>query len=85
MPPGQGLDAAGPDKGTTSISRSRSDVGGRSVLPELEEGDRIILRYEPANDVYFYTDRDRRGTLFVLGALFAVVVVALGRWRASLR
>ena len=72
----------GPDKGTiVDLGEAGQMSADDPFSPKLEDGDRIILGYEPANDVYFYTDRDRRGTLFVLGALFAVVVIALGRWR----
>jgi len=49
--------------------------------PEVAVGDRIIAGYEPSTDFWFYADRDRRTTLVVLAALFAIVVVALGRFR----
>lgn len=72
----------GPDKGSTiDLGESGQMSAEDPFAPELEPGDRIVVGYEPANEVYFYSDRDRRGTLFVLGALFAVVVIALGRWR----
>ena len=72
----------GPDKGTiVDLGEAGQMAADDPFAPKLEAGDRIILGYEPANDVYFYTDRDRRTTLFVLGALFAVAVIALGRWR----
>ena len=72
----------GPDKGSTiDLGESGELPADNGFAPKLEAGDRIIVGYEPANDVYFYTDRDRRGTLLVLGALFGAVVIALGRWR----
>jgi uncharacterized membrane protein len=72
----------GPDKGSEiDLGDSGQMPADDPFAPKLKAGDAIILGYEPANDVYFYTDRDRRTTLFVLGALFAVAVIALGRWR----
>jgi uncharacterized membrane protein len=72
----------GPDKGTiVDLGEAGQMAADDPFAPKLEAGDHIIVGYEPANDVYFYTDRDRRTTLFVLGALFAVAVIALGRWR----
>ena len=72
----------GPDKGSTiDLGESGQMPADDPFAPKLEPGDDVILGYEPANDVYFYTDRDRRTTLFVLGALFALAVIALGRWR----
>jgi uncharacterized membrane protein len=72
----------GPDEGTiVDLGESGQIAADDPFAPKLEAGDRIVVGYEPANDVYFYTDRDRRTTLYVLGALFAVVVIALGRWR----
>src|SRR5512139_3912870 len=61
----------GPDKGSTiDLGESGQMPADDPFAPKLEAGDHVILGYEPANDVYFYTDRDRRTTLFVLGALF---------------
>lgn len=50
-------------------------------LPDLEVGDRVILGYEASTDFWFYADRERRAPLVALAALFAVVVVVLGRMR----
>jgi uncharacterized membrane protein len=72
----------GPDKGTIiDLGESGQMAADDPFAPKLDRGDDIIVGYEPANDVYFYSDRDRRGSLFVLGVLFALVVIALGRWR----
>ncbi|MEO5838189.1 MAG: YibE/F family protein [Acidimicrobiales bacterium] len=72
----------GPDKGSTiDLGASGEMSADDPFAPKLEAGDHIVVGYEPANDVYFYSDRNRRGSLFVLGALFAAVVIALGRWR----
>ena len=72
----------GPDKGSiVDLGESGQLSADDPFAPKVKTGDDIIVGYEPANDVYFYTDRDRRTTLFVLGALFAIAVIALGRWR----
>jgi len=55
-----------------------------TAAPDLSVGDKVILGYEPDTDFYFYQDRDRRGSLTVLVALFALVVIALGRFRGVL-
>ena len=72
----------GPGKGATiDLSESGEIAADDPFAPKLKPGDHVIVGYEPANDVYFYADRDRRGTLLVLSALFAAGVIALGRWR----
>ena len=71
------------------------DAGAQVALPEFSleydrtairvaPADKVILGYEASNDYYFFVDRDRRTPLVWLAALFAVVVVALGRWRGGL-
>ena len=50
-------------------------------IPDLSVGDRVVLGYEESTNTYFYADRDRRSTLVWLAVLFAVVVIALGRFR----
>jgi uncharacterized membrane protein len=52
-----------------------------------EEGDRVIVgrslqaEAEAAGSQYYFIDFDRQSPILVLGVLFAVVVVALSRWR----
>ena len=71
------------------------DEGAQVALPEfnlaydrtsirISPGDKVILGYEESNDYYFFVDRDRRTRLVWLAALFAVVVLALGRLRGGL-
>ena len=71
------------------------DDGAEVALPEfnleynrtairISPGDKVILGYEESNDYYFFVDRDRRAPLVWLAALFAVVVLALGRLRGGL-
>ena len=71
------------------------DAGAQLALPEfnleydrtsirISPGDKVIVGYEDSNDYYFFVDRDRRTPLVWLAALFAVVVLALGRLRGGL-
>ena len=55
-----------------------------NVVPDVSPGDQIILGYEDSTDVYFYGDQDRRTSLLWLAGLFAIVVIALGRFRGVL-
>ncbi len=73
----------GPDPGSTVILPEFNLQFDRSG-PNLSVGDKVILGYEESTDFYFFADRDRRSTLVVLAALFAVFVVALGRFRGAL-
>ena len=79
---------------TVRVSEGPDD-GAQVALPEfnltydrtairISPGDKVVLGYEASNDYYFFVDRDRRAPLVWLAALFAVVVVALGRWRGGL-
>ncbi|CAN5833326.1 hypothetical protein BH23ACT5_BH23ACT5_04210 [soil metagenome] len=68
----------GPDAGTVS---SQEFEVSRSA-PRFESGERVVLNVVPEADARFryqFADRDRRPVLWALGALFALVVVALGR------
>lgn len=55
------------------------ELGTRA--PDVAVGDAIIAGFEPSTDFWFYADRDRRTPLVLLAVLFAIVVVALGRFR----
>jgi len=79
---------------TTRLDEGPDD-GAEVALPEfsleydrtairISPGDKVILGYEESNDYYFFVDRDRRTPLVWLAALFAVVVLALGRLRGGL-
>ena len=52
-----------------------------AFAPDLDPGDGIIAAFEPSTEFWFYGDRDRRGMLVVLAAVFALFVIALGRLR----
>lgn len=70
----------GPDEGTTvtiELPANSSRVG------TLEVGRRVLLGHQP--DVqgfeYVFLEPDRRSPLLALAGVFALAVVALGRWR----
>jgi uncharacterized membrane protein len=58
-----------------------TDAGG---APAVDVGDRVVVGYDAQTDHWFFADQDRRGTLTALVLLFAVVVIALGRFRGAL-
>lgn len=52
--------------------------------PGLRPGDDVVLNYiadAEEGSEYQYADRERRPVLWMLAAVFAISVVALGRWR----
>ncbi|MFM8304849.1 MAG: YibE/F family protein [Actinomycetota bacterium] len=70
----------GPDRGERRSIRF-SDAPS---TPRLAIGDRVILARVPGAEPgfdYAYSDRQRRSVLWWLAALFAIVVVAVGRLR----
>ena len=74
----------GPDAGETIELRDSGPEGPRRI----RDGDSIIVARTPTNLVeegvqpgYFFVDFDRGGSLVILAAIFAAVVVALSRWR----
>ena len=72
---------SGPDKGTTTVLDELSVGPGN---PILERGDRIVVGRASdgrGGNIYYFSDYERRFPLVVLAALFAVVVVAIGRLR----
>lgn len=73
----------GPDAGAVVGLPELNVVFHRSV-PDLEVGDAVVLGYFESTNTYFYADRDREGSLLWLAGLFAVVVIALGRFRGVL-
>lgn len=54
------------------------------ITVDLQVGDEVMLGFEDSTNTYFYADRDRRTSLVWLTGLFAVVVIALGRFRGAL-
>ncbi len=53
--------------------------GGGNPVPDVADGDAIVIDYEPTTGFYSYGDKDRRTALFLLVGLFAALVVVLGR------
>ena len=70
---------SGPDRGGDTTLELAEGVG----QVRLRVGDRVVLgRTSDAEGVgYYFSDFQRRTSLIWLGLLFAVVVVAIGRWR----
>ncbi|MBM3659319.1 MAG: YibE/F family protein [Actinobacteria bacterium] len=71
---------AGPDEGARRTIEFSESVS----TPDLDPGDEIVLSYQADADArfqYSYSDRQRRGPLLLLLALFVLAVVALGRVR----
>ena len=70
----------GPDDGEVVTLPELSEAGG-GLSPDL--GDGVVVSYY-ANSAsgfqYSLSDTQRRFPLFVLGAMFVVAVIALGRW-----
>lgn len=70
----------GPDDGEEIVLFEESDVGGL----ELEVGKQVVIGWFPGvgeGFEYSLVDHERRQPLLLLAALFAVAVVALGRWK----
>jgi uncharacterized membrane protein len=71
---------AGPDEG----ERRSLDLTIGDPSPDLEEGDEVVLFYQPnaAREFqYSFADRQRREPLVLLVILFAAAVILLGRLR----
>jgi uncharacterized membrane protein len=70
----------GPDRGERRVI----EFADAPNKPDLHVGDRVVLNHvsdaAPGFD-YTYADRQRRGVLLWLVALFALAVILLGRWR----
>ena len=73
----------GPARGS-QVALPELDLAFTATTPTLRVGQKLIIGYEPSTDFYFYADADRRTPLAWLGALFAVLVIALGRRRGAL-
>lgn len=70
----------GPDEG----AGLRFELPDTAVSPTFEPGDHLVMAYDPKAEPgfrYQYVDRQRRSTLLWLVVIFAVAVIALGRWR----
>jgi uncharacterized membrane protein len=76
---------SGPNAGTTTpLTFSGTDVG-----PAIEPGDRILVFANdlfggaptPGVESYSFVDFERRNPIYLLAAVFAVLVVAFARWK----
>ena len=72
----------GPARGSV-VALPEFDLSYASSVPPVTVDQKVVLGYEPSTDFYFYADTDRRSSLAWLSALFAIFVVALGRWRGA--
>ncbi len=72
----------GPDEGVVQVYDFILDGSRRA--PTAQVGDQIILGRVDGSGFTFFVDEDRRGTLLVLAALFAAVVIAFARFRGVL-
>jgi uncharacterized membrane protein len=72
---------SGPDRGHAA---QLPELTFGTDVPTLEKGDRVVLgrSVDPTGRVdYYFSDLQRRRPLFLLAVGFAVVVVAVARWR----
>jgi uncharacterized membrane protein len=71
---------SGPTKG----EHSALQIALSDAAPRVQAGDRIVVQYEPSNPAqirYFFEDFQRGRPLVLLVVLFAIAVLALGRWQ----
>lgn len=74
-------------EGSDSGDSFKFDYSSPPNARAIEEGDRVVVgradlpENQGSGTQYFFLDFDRRAPLLALGVLFAVVVVALSRWR----
>ena len=71
---------SGPDKGDVIVVEN--PVGPST--PDIGGGDGLVLGFAedaPPGQQYYFADFERRTPLLWLGVIFAVAVIALGRWR----
>lgn len=73
----------GPEAGAV-VALPETNLRFDQSIPDLAVGDQIVLGYEDSTNFYFYADQDRRAPLLWLAGLFALVVIALGRFRGLL-
>lgn len=73
---------SGPDRGTQV---QLGDLSLAAGAPQLERGDKVVVGRDVSIDegasTYYFNDFQRGQSLLLLGALFAVMVVGVARWR----
>ncbi len=70
--------------GATDGDESSFQIPVTEAAVRLESGDKVTLGYQAGNDEglqYYFNDFQRRVPLVALAGLFAVAVIALGRWQ----
>lgn len=70
--------------GATDGDESSFEIPVTEAGVRLESGDKVTLGYQAGNDEgfqYYFNDFQRRVPLLALAGLFAVAVIALGRWQ----
>ena len=70
--------------GSTRNEVATFELFPSATSPRLERGDRIVLSYAPeapADLAYQFADFQRTNAMWLLAGLFALAVVALGRWK----
>ncbi len=73
---------SGPDAGTVT-SLPEHVIGQAGFPPPVSAGDEVVIAYYERLDLYDYLDKQRSTPLVLLLAVFAVVVIALGRSRGA--
>ena len=72
---------SGPDAGAVVVDELV--LGQAGFTPQVSAGDEVIYSYDESLGRYHYEDKQRSTPLLLLLALFAVVVIALGRLRGA--
>jgi uncharacterized membrane protein len=70
--------------GPTEGEQGRIEIPVTEAGVDIDSGDELVVQYHPDNPSelqYFFHDFQRRDPLLLLAALFAVAVIALGRWQ----
>ncbi|GIG66997.1 YibE/F family protein [Phytomonospora endophytica] len=67
----------GPGTGTEVEAALPAGAGA----PTVDVGDALVLRHLPDDATYLISDHQRGTRLWILGAAFALAVIAFGRWR----
>ncbi len=70
--------------GPTNGEEAFFEIPVSDASARIDVGDRLVVQYDadnPAELQYFFQDFQRDRPLMLLGVLFAVAVIALGRWQ----
>ena len=73
----------GPEAGS-EIALAEINLSVNRRVPELAPGDEVVLGFFEETNTYFYVDNDRGSSLIILAVLFAIVVIAFGRFQGLL-